>query len=134
MIKLTRKNISDFFSLLLAFSFVFSPFNLEAFAASEKSIDNLTEKISRDYTKKFCNSIAFGLSKDSAMIFAIKENNQIFQKRKGIGSLNEKLVANKIADSVVATCGYPLNLVGEQGVNEFENDYIAMKKSILQDN
>ncbi len=39
----------------------------------------LIEKISKDYTKKFCNSIGFGLSRESAMNFSFSENKEIFK-------------------------------------------------------
>ena len=126
MIKLIKQKTLSFCSIFLALFVVFVPFNSKAIAAIDKQNDNLIEKISKDYTKKFCNSIAFGLSKESAMNFANKENKLIFQKKKGIESLNKKLLSREISISVVETCGYPINLKGEEGINKFENDYIAL--------
>ena len=85
--------------------------------------DKLIERISKDYTNKFCNSIAFGLSKQSAMDFAKKENDLIFTKKKGFDSLNKELISNKIANSVIETCGYLISLKGEEGVLQFEREY-----------
>ena len=116
-------------SFIFIFISIFGSFNLITFANTDKQNDQLIEKISRDFTKKFCNGIGFGLSKESAMNFADKENSLTFQKRNGVNELNKKLLANKIAYSVIDTCGYPLELKGEDGVLEFEKEYNSMKNS-----
>ncbi len=87
--------------------------------------DVLLEKVSQSYTKKFCNSIGFGLSKESAMNFSLKENNQVFNKRKGFNHINKELLAEEIAIAVVRKCGYPINLSGEKGVKEFKSYYLS---------
>ncbi len=118
------------FQLLFCFIFVFcEPKHLDALVVQN---EKLIEKISRDYTNKFCNSIAFGLSKESAMNFAYKENNLIFKNRKGIDQINKDLIANKIAINVVEDCGYIIGLKGEEGINSFENNYKSMNTLILE--
>ena len=87
----------------------------------------LREKVSKAYTKKFCNSIGFGLSKESAMIFSIEENNKVFKSKKGIDNINKVLLAEEIATSVVEKCGYPINLSGEKGIQEFKRVIIFQK-------
>ena len=94
--------------------------------ASDKTNEVLIKKISRDYTKKFCNGIAFGLSKESAIEFATKENNLIFNKKIISNDIDRRLIANQIAISVLDGCGYPLNLKGEEDIREFEKEYISM--------
>jgi len=126
-----KKIISRLCSILCTFLFIFCIFNSPAFAYSEKQSEKLAERISNDFTKKFCNGIAFGLSKESAMNFANKENNIIFEKKNGIEDLNKKNLANKIAVSVVETCGYPIKLMGEDGINQFQNDYISLNKGLF---
>ena len=98
--------------------------NIEKVSALEDQSINLIKKISKDYTKKYCNSIAFGLSKESAMRFSLEENKKVFEKRKGINSINKDLLAEEIANSVIENCGYPLNLSGEKGIQEFKNFYL----------
>ena len=85
----------------------------------------LIKKVSQSYTKKFCNSIGFGLSKESAMNFSLKENNQVFNKRKKFNTINKELLAEEIAIAVVEKCGYPINLSGEKGILEFKNYYLS---------
>ena len=89
---------------------------------------NLIEKISKDYTKKFCNSIGFGLSRESAMNFSFSENKEIFKNRKGIKNIDKELLAQKIASSVIDGCGYKLNLYGEKDIEEFANYYLSIEQ------
>ena len=94
----------------------------------EKDNSILIKKISQSYTKKFCNAIGFGLSKESAMNFSIEENKQAFKKKKEINKINKELLAEEIAVSVVERCGYPINLSGEKGINEFKIYYLSKDK------
>ena len=126
MFKHKKKYILEIFSVSLLLIFVFGPFNSQVLAESGDLSQKLVERIAKDYTNKFCNSIAFGLSKESAMAFSNKENNLIFKKKKGIDSIDKKLLARKISTLVVETCGYPISLKGEEGINEFEEKYISM--------
>ena len=123
--------IASFLRIILVFVFVLGSYSPKVFAVIEKDYNKLIQRISKDYTKKFCNGIAFGLSKESAMNFAMKENNQVFQNKNGFGELNEELVAENISNLVVDRCGYPINLKGEEGIKEFKNDYISMNSSFF---
>ena len=116
------------FKLLVLTFFIFSTsiiFHTERLYASESADSVLIRKVSESYTKKFCNSIGFGLSKESAMNFSLKENNQVFNKRKEFKDMNKELLADKIAIAVVEKCGYPINLSGEQGILEFKTYYLS---------
>ena len=129
-----KKVILVFFLLFCFFSLTFICFCSEVLADSEKQNDQLIEKISKDYRKKFCNGIAFGLSKESAMNFANKENYLIFHDKKGMDTLNKTILANQIAIEVVENCGYLVILRGQEGISRFENDLISMKNTILEIN
>ena len=116
------------FRLVVLTFFIFSTsiiFHTERLYASESADSVLIKKVSDSYTKKFCNSIGFGLSKESAMNFSLKENNQVFNKRKEFNNINKELLADKIAIAVVEKCGYPINLSGEQGILEFKSYYLS---------
>ena len=93
--------------------------------ASESDDTILITKVSKSYTKKFCNAIGFGLSKESAMSFSLEENNQVFNKKKGFNEISKELLAEKIAIAVVEKCGYPINLSGEKGIQEFKSYYLS---------
>ena len=111
------------FILLIGSTLIIFP--TEQLYASEIVDAILIKKVSQSYTKKFCNSIGFGLSKESSMIFSLKENNQVFNKKKGFNHINKDLLAEEIAKSVVKKCGYPINLSGEKGVLEFKSYYLS---------
>ena len=96
--------------------------------ASDSKDSNLIEKISKDYTKKFCNSIGFGLSQESAMKFSFSENKQIFKNRKGIKNIDKQLLAQKIAYSVIEGCGYQLDLYDDKDIQDFANDYLLLEQ------
>ena len=103
-------------------------FQTEVIYASESDQSVFIKKVSKSYTNKFCNSIGFGLSKESAMNFSIEENKQVFKKRKEINSINKELLAEEIAIAVIEKCGYPINLSGEKGILEFKNYYLSKDK------
>ena len=131
----TIELISIVFLIHLCFFPLFiSSFTSSSVFALDNKSERLISKISKDYTKKFCNGIAFGLSKDSAMDFAIKENNLIYQKRIVEQNIEDGLLASEIAESVVDRCGYPLNLIGNKGVVEFKKYYMLVDKITDKEN
>ena len=109
-------------------------FHTEEVNASENIDSKLMKKVSQSYTKKFCNSIGFGLSKESAMKFSIKENNQVFSKRKEFNNINKELLAEEIAILVIERCGYPINLSGDKGIQEFKNYYLSKDQEYSENN
>tara|TARA_Y100001968_G_scaffold308423_1_gene327165 strand:- start:846 stop:1250 length:405 start_codon:yes stop_codon:yes gene_type:complete len=121
----------SFIFLLCSTSIIFK--TKEVFA-SESDASVLITKVSKSYTKKFCNAIGFGLSKESAMNFSLKENNQVFNKRKNFNGINKELLAEEIAISVVEKCGYPINLSGERGIQEFKSYYLAKDQESIKNN
>jgi len=100
----------------------------EELYASESVDSNLIKKVSRSYTNKFCNSIGFGLSKESAMNFSLQENNQVFNKKKDFKNINKETLAEEVAIGVIEKCGYPIKLSGEKGIMEFKNYYLSKDK------
>ena len=61
--------------------------------ANEAQATDLIERVSKDFTSKFCNSTGFGLSKESAMAFSVSENNAAFKKKKGFQNIDKELLA-----------------------------------------
>ena len=108
------KTLKGFLTELFSFLFILCTtllfFQSEILYASEIGNSIFIKKVSKDYTKKFCNAIGFGLSKESAMNFSLEENKQVFKKRKEINSINKDVLAEEIAISVIDQCGYPINL------------------------
>tara|TARA_Y100001968_G_scaffold104060_1_gene94046 strand:+ start:1819 stop:2196 length:378 start_codon:yes stop_codon:yes gene_type:complete len=124
MIKLQARSFSVFCLIIVALFFILCSFNLEANASTIKQNDELINRIAKDFSKKFCNGVGFGLSKESAVNFAMKENIAIFKKKKGIENIDTNILVEKVSFSVVNKCGYPLNLSEDQWE-------LAFKKSNL---
>tara|TARA_B100000614_G_scaffold237051_1_gene234993 strand:+ start:224 stop:613 length:390 start_codon:yes stop_codon:yes gene_type:complete len=122
-----KKAIYKFFIMLITITLSLN-LNIKPVSAIEKYDAKLIEKISKDYTKKFCNSIAFGLSKESAMNFSIAENKQVFKNKKGVNEINKEILAEQIAISTVENCGYIINLKGQKGIEEFKSYYLDKEK------
>ena len=120
-------NLRLFAFIILIFSTLFI-FHTDELYASESFDSTLIKKVSRSYTKKFCNSIGFGLSKESSMNFSLKENNQVFNKRKNFENINKEALAEEIAIGVIEKCGNPIKLSGEKGIMEFKNYYLSKDK------
>ena len=103
-------------------------FNVRIVSAKEIESPELIQRISKDFTKKYCNAIAFGLSKESAMNFSYEENKKVFENKKDIDIINKEILAKEIADSVIDSCGYPIKLSGEKGSQEFKSYYLAKEE------
>ena len=120
-----KKVIFGLFSFIFIICITLIFFETEVLSASESDQSTFIKKVSKDYTKKFCNAIGFGLSKESAMNFSYEENKQVFKKSKKINDVSKELLAEEIAISVIEKCGYPINLSGEKGIIEFKNYYLS---------
>ena len=129
------KNIAKrLFTLIFLIFSTLTIFHVEESYAADDVNSVLIQKASQSYTRKFCNSIGFGLSKESAMKFSIRENNQVFNKRKKFNDIDKELLAEKIAIEVVEKCGYPINLSGEKGILEFQSYYLLTDKESSEEN
>ena len=116
------------FAFLFTIGSVLIVFHTDSLYALENDNSVLIKKVSQSYAKKFCNSIGFGLSKESSMNFSMEENKQVFKKKKGINDIDKELLSEEIAILVIDKCGYPMNLSGEKGIMEFKNYYLAKDK------
>ena len=91
-------------SFVFILVFIFGSFDSVIEVSTIKQNDELVERIAKDFSRKFCNGIGFGLSQESAMNFAMKENMAIF-KKKGLESIDKKLIDEKMASTVIDKCG-----------------------------
>ena len=121
-----------FIILILNLSYIPQVSSLESSEAN--LINNLTNKIARSYSSKFCNAIGIGFSEASAMKLTISENKEskfnpslwlelTFSGKKNINKISQEDLTNMIAEDVVIECGYALNLSGERGVNKFKESF-----------
>ena len=121
MVNLGRQFVEVIYMTLIVFILVFSTFNLELNASNVNQNELLINRISKDFSKKFCNGVGFGLSQESALNFAMKENMAIFSKKKGIENIDNKILFEKISSSIIDNCGYPLNISEDQLESNFKN-------------
>tara|TARA_B100000579_G_scaffold97208_1_gene77121 strand:+ start:1813 stop:2205 length:393 start_codon:yes stop_codon:yes gene_type:complete len=124
----SRDLLFGFFLIILILTTNIGLLTIEKASASESKETDLINKISKDYTKKFCNSIGFGLSKESAMKFSIAENKKVFEKRKGIEDIDKIKLSKKIAVSVIDGCGYQLDLNDDKDIEEYANYYLSLEQ------
>ena len=68
------------------------------------------------------------------MVFSLKENNQVFNKKKEFNNLDKDLLSEKIAIAVIEKCGYPIKLTGEEGISEFKNYYLTKDQELSGNN
>ena len=71
---------------------------------SAKSIENYTLKISRKFSKTYCNSTKFGISKDGALKFSIGETNKEFSNNKFNKFINYDLLKKNILINLENNC------------------------------
>ena len=114
MIRFRNRFFLAFSLIIFAFSVIFLSFGSEVKASTIKQNDELIQRIARDFSKKFCNGVGFGLSQESAVNFAMKENMAIFNKKKGFENIDNKAIVEKVSIAVVDKCGYPLSLSEDQ--------------------
>ena len=120
MIKINNRFSSAFCLIICVFFVVCWPFNLEANALTAKQNDQLIEKIAKDFSRKLCNGIGFGLSEESAMSFAMKENLETFKNKKGIENIDFKILSDNVSLYVIDKCNYTFELSAEQWRNKFK--------------
>tara|TARA_Y100001968_G_scaffold77939_1_gene69246 strand:+ start:481 stop:954 length:474 start_codon:yes stop_codon:yes gene_type:complete len=79
------------------------------------------EKLSKQFTKKFCNSIGFGISKESALKFSAGEIKKEMSRKILPQEINQEDLELNIASNVVNSCGLPLGFSGEKGISDFKS-------------
>ena len=72
----------------------------------EKQITKLEQKISKKFSKTFCNSTGFGISYDGALKFALGETKGEFAKNKLIRNVEIESLKEQILDDIGSTCYY----------------------------
>ena len=89
--------------ILSSFLFLFSQpaFTKEI---SQKNLDNLVTKVSKKFSRTYCNTSNFGISEQGAMEFSIGETYKEFSKNKLIKFVNEKDIRSKIVSNIEREC------------------------------
>ena len=104
----------NFLGLFLSIIYLINPPVGLAFETSDPSVSLLQNRISNT-SKKYCNGIRNGFSKDEAMKSAIVKTENIISFSQSTKKVIEKDdLANQISLQVVNDCGWSFGLVGKE--------------------
>ena len=95
------KKVFRIFILTLIILFSSPVYSLEYFSNTP---EKYTKKISKKFTKTYCNTSKFGISYDGALAFAIGETNKEFKNNKLNKLINYSLLKNLIVNDLENNC------------------------------
>ena len=123
------------FSLLLLLIFQSQPAIGLDFDTSDPSVSLLQNRISNNFSKKYCNAIKNGFSKDEAMKSAIVKTENIisFSYNPQKKWIEKSDLANQISLQVVNDCGWSFGLIGKEGVDYFKSYFLEIYEKTTPD-
>ena len=71
---------------------------------SSKTLEKYTKKISKKFTRTYCNTAKFGISYEGALAFAIGETNKEFKNNKLNNLIDYSLLKNSIVNDLENNC------------------------------
>ena len=106
-----------------------------AFDKSDPSVSLLQNRISNNFSSKYCTAIQNGFSKDEAMKSAIVKTENIisFSYNPQKKWIEKSDLANQISLQVVDDCGWSFGLIGKEGVNYFKSYFLEIYEKITPD-
>ncbi len=125
-------------SFLVLFFFIVYLLNTTivlAFEASDPSVSLLQNRISNNFSRKYCNAIQNGFSKDEAMKSAIVKTENIisFSYNPQKKWIEKSDLANQISLQVVNDCGWSFGLIGKEGVDYFKSYFLEIYEKTTPD-
>ncbi len=117
-----------FFSLIFFIFFQLKPTLGLAFDTSDPSVSLLQNRISDNFSRKYCKAINNGFSKDEAMKSAIVKTENIisFSYNPQKKWIEKGDLANQISLNVVNDCGWSFGLIGKEGVDYFRSYFLEI--------
>ena len=121
--------------ILFFIIFILNPSLGLAFDRSDPSVSLLQNRISNNFSKKYCNAIKNGFSKDEAMKSAIVKTENIiaFSYNPQKKWIEKDDLANQIALQVVNHCGWSFGLIGKEGVDYFKSYFLEIYEKTTPD-
>ena len=106
-----------------------------AFDTSDPSVSLLQNRISNNFSKKYCKAIQNGFSKDEAMKSAIVQTENIisFSYNPQKKWIEKDDLANQISLRVVNDCGWSFGLIGKEGVDYFKSYFLEIYEKTTPD-
>ena len=107
----------------------------QAFDKSDPSVSLLQNRISNNFSKKYCKAIQNGFSKDEAMKSAIVKTENIisFSYNPQKKWIEKDDLANQISIKVVNDCGWEFGLIGKEGIDYFKSYFLEIYKKTTPD-
>ena len=117
-----------FLGLFFFLVYLFNPPIGLAFDKSDPSVPLLQNRISNNFSRKYCNAIQNGFSKDEAMKSAIVKTENIisFSYNPQKKWIEKDDLANQISLQVVNNCGWSFGLIGKEGVDYFKSYFLEI--------
>ena len=124
-----------FFGLIILAFLLLNPLIAMALNISDPSVSLLQNRISNNFTSKFCRSIKNGYSKDEAMTSAIikTENIIAFSFNPQKKWIEPDDLANQISLQVINDCGWSFGLVGKEGIKYFKSYFMEIYQKTTPD-
>ena len=106
-----------------------------AFDSSDPSVSLLQNRISNNFSRKYCKAIQNGFSKDEAMKSAIVKTENIisFSYNPQKKWIEKDDLANQISLEVVNVCGSSFGLIGKEGVDYFKSYFLEIYEKTTPD-
>ncbi len=127
---LSNKNrLYTFFSRLILITLILlSPTITFAYNNSDPTVSLLQNRISSNFSNRFCTAVQTGLSKDEAMTSAIikTENIVSFTYNPQKKWIEKEDLAKQISIKVVNECGWSFGLIGKEGINYFNTYFLEV--------
>ena len=117
-----------FFSLVFFGIVLLHPLIAIASHTSDPTVSLLQSRISKNFSRKFCNAIQNGFSKDESMTSAIikTENIVSFSYNPQKKWIEKEDLANQISIKVINDCGWSFGLIGKEGIDYFRSYFLQI--------
>ena len=124
-----------FLALFFVLIYLVNPSIGFAFDTSDPSVSLLQNRISNNFSRKYCKAIQNGFSKDEAMKSAIIKTENIisFSYNPQKKWIEKSDLANQISLEVVNNCGPSFGLIGKDGVNYFKSYFLEIYEKTTPD-
>ena len=115
-------------SLIISSIIIFNPYPSFSSQATNSSAIALRDRISNNFSNKYCKGIDSGFSKDQAMRSAIIETENIvaFSINPQKKFILKDDLANQISIKVINKCGWTFGLNGKEGINYFKKYFLEI--------
>tara|TARA_A100001388_G_C28753080_1_gene493366 strand:+ start:632 stop:1018 length:387 start_codon:yes stop_codon:yes gene_type:complete len=122
-------------SLFILIVHLLNPSAILALNKSDPSVSLLQNRISNNFSNKYCKAIQSGFSKDEAMKSAIVKTENIisFSYNPQKKWIEKDDLANQISLKVVADCGWSFGLIGKEGVDYFKSYFLEIYEKTTPD-